>query len=182
MNLYDIQVRGETVHLEFRRINDSRRLQHYYTTKTPNLFNIRGVMRCSIEVPAEWGGKWWMEHYPTERYRGGGLAFCHKNDRWKSIQGRHESLAGALETLPPDLRKEIVAAFTAEEAKRAKVKGPDTQPKTAKRKLRPQGKSLVRLLHEVKGYLNDFARGEIAVGRQVRLFHEVKGYLNNTDR
>ena len=42
MNRYDIQVRGETVHIEFRRVNDSRRIAG--TNKKPNLFGIRSAM------------------------------------------------------------------------------------------------------------------------------------------
>ena len=46
MNKYDLIVRGEKIHIEFERINDSRRIGsfRYDTNKRPNLFKIKAAM------------------------------------------------------------------------------------------------------------------------------------------
>ncbi len=133
MNRYELQVRGETVHLTFKRTNDSRRL-HGYTDKKPNLFGILAAMCCTAETPLSLSPGWWT----SSPYCNGrscslrGVAFCTRRDAWSSQQGRHRALAEALETVAPDVREEIVAAFTAEEARRAAPpKGPDRLPRTA---------------------------------------------------
>ena len=144
MNRYSLEVRGQAVHLTFTRINDSRRLEHYYGCKKPNLFGIRAAMLCHTEIPGVLSPKWQEYDY---RRRGNpvslrGASFCSRKDQWKSQTGRHRALTEALKEdlwIDNSLREEIVAAFTAEEARRTKVKGPARQPKTYKPKPRRPG-------------------------------------------
>ena len=51
MNKYSLEVRGETVHLTFTRVNDSRRLGSSNSHKNPNLFGISAAMLCEADVP-----------------------------------------------------------------------------------------------------------------------------------
>jgi hypothetical protein len=144
MNRYQLTVRGETVHLTFKRINDSRRLTPGLR-KNPNLFGVRAAMLCSMELPCALSPEWWRtsEHNPA----GGphwvqGVAYCSRKDRWSSLQGRHRALADALDYYghSEELNAEIKAAFTEEERKRMpKPKGPERTPRTAKPKPRRPG-------------------------------------------
>ena len=144
MNKYSLEVRGQTVHLTFTRINDSRRLEHYYGCKKPNLFGVRAVMLCQVNVPAALSPKW-QEMSMGREVRPlplAGAGFCSRKDQWKSQTGRHRALTEALKEdlwIEASLREEIVSAFTAEEARRMKVKGPARQPKTYKPKPRRPG-------------------------------------------
>ena len=145
MNRYSLEVRGETVHLTFTRINDSRRLESCGSDKRPNLFGVRAAMLCKAQIPVAFSPRW----QETSSGRDGhplplnGVAFCSRKDQWKSQTGRHralsEALKGDLWRIDNALRAEIVTAFTAEEARRTKLKGPASQPKTAKPKPRRPG-------------------------------------------
>ena len=137
MNRYDLLVRGETIHIEFRRINDSRRLPAYGNAKNPNLFRIKGAVLCCVKVPKalcpEWAAKCSSPSFPFN-----GFAYCWHKDDWSARKGRHHSLAGALDYPGHDdiMNAEIVSAFTLAEQARTKVKGPARTPKTAKPKAR----------------------------------------------
>ncbi len=144
MNKYSLEVRGQAVHLTFTRINDSRRLKDYYLHKNPNLFGVRAAMLCYANIPATLSPKW----QETESGKGErslplhGVGFCSRKDQWKSQTGRHRALAEALKDdfwIEASLREEIVAAFTAEEQRRTKVKGPARQQKTSGPKPRRPG-------------------------------------------
>ena len=142
MNRYDLIIRGETVHIEFERINDSRRLGggKFGTNKKPNLFKIKAAMGCTINLPValcpDWVSESYRLDYPTFPFNG--VSFCSVMDDWSPVKGRHKALAEALQYSGHDdeLNREITDAFTAEEAKRTKVKGPARIPKTAKPKPR----------------------------------------------
>jgi hypothetical protein len=160
MNRYSLEVRGQTVRLTFTRINDSRRLEHYYGHKNPNLFGVRAAMLCHAEIPAVFAPKW----QATESGKAGrslplgGVGFCSRKDQWKSQTGRHRALNEALKDdlwIEASLRDEIVAAFTAEEARRTKVKGPSRQQKTSGPKPRRPG--LRKMLAQLQETLERFA-------------------------
>ena len=144
MNKYSLEVRGETVHLTFTRINDSRRLEGHCGNKRPNLFGISAAMLCSADIPLAFSPRW----AETASGKAGsslplsGVGFCSGKDQWKSQTGRHRALAEALKDdfwIEASLREEIVAAFTAEEKRRTKVKGPARQQKTSGPKPRRPG-------------------------------------------
>ena len=136
MSLYHLNIRGEDVVLRFTRINDSRRIDSYYTDKTPNLFGIIGAVHCAITLPASLAPAWWAERHHTE-YTKHGTGFCHWSDRWESQKGRHKALTEALGSVPH--AAEIWNAFLSEEARRAKVVGPASKPRTRKPKARQPG-------------------------------------------
>jgi hypothetical protein len=161
MNRYQLTVRGETVHLTFKRINDSRRLHSYQTSKKPNLFGIRAAMVCRIEVPPSLAPQWWrvgdvLRDHP---YSAQGTGFCYRADQWNSTRGRHEAIKEALGPWCDDgqLRGEIMTAFLAEEQRRAAPpKGPATQPKTAAPK--PRRPSQRQLLARAVALLEQIAQ------------------------
>ncbi len=141
MNTYDLSVRGETVHVEFKKVNDSRRLRNVSgTNKNPNLFGIRAAMACYVQVPVALSPKW----AETSSGANGhplplnGVGFCTYQDKWSSKRGRHEAIKDALSGdywITGDLRGEIMQAFLAAEAERMpKVKAPKFTPKTRKPK------------------------------------------------
>jgi hypothetical protein len=136
---YNLIVRGESVRVQFKRINDSRRLDTCETRKNPNLFGVRSALKCSIDVPKALVAEFWKEWcdkygYGKVTYRG--EAFCTWRDKWNSQHGRHSALAEALRwdhNMDESLAEEIKAAFIAEEARRApKPKGPSQQPRKPK--------------------------------------------------
>lgn len=132
---YQLTVRGETVHVTFKRINDSRRLRGLMTPKDPNLFGIRAAMVCWITAPPSIAAEPFLGQLAGICR---GVAYCHYSDRWKSQRGRHISLSDALSMWGNDkaLRQEIWEAFLAEEKRRMKAKGPARIPRTAQPKLR----------------------------------------------
>ena len=153
MNRYDLAIRGEQVHLEFTRINDSRRLHPHFTQKRPNLFGVQCAMQCRGLLPPSMASPWWKENYPEKEYPFQGAAFCSRKDEWSALKGRHTALHDALRDrfdYLPGLADEIVAAFTAEEARRTKVKGLARKPKTAKPKARqrPSMRQILMRLQE----------------------------------
>jgi len=144
MNKYSLEVRGETVHLTFTRVNDSRRLGSSNSHKNPNLFGISAAMLCEADVPLAFSPRW-AETVSGKAGRSlplSGVGFCSRQDQWKSQTGRHRALTEALKDdfwIEASLREEIVAAFTAEEKRRTKVKGPARQQKTSGPKPRRPG-------------------------------------------
>jgi hypothetical protein len=146
MNKYELLVRGEIVRIEFERINDSRRLDHYKfgtTQKKPNLFGVRAVMHCQVTLPIALCPDWVKKgSYQYTEFPFKGMAFCSRKDLWSSLKGRHTALSDALtySSAEPALNAEIVDAFTLAESARAKVKGPARMPKTAKPKPRRPSK------------------------------------------
>ena len=207
MNRYSLEVRGQAVHLTFTRVNDSRRLDKYDGHKKPNLFGVRAAMLCQAKIPAVFAPKW----QATESGKVGlslplsGVGFCSRKDQWKSQTGRHRALNEALKDdlwIEASLRDEIVAAFTAEEQRRTKVKGPARQQKTSGPKPRRPGlrkvlaqleKTLDRLAAAqgwgpsiVHGSLADIlsepyrrAVQELEAWRQGRMVHHIDGDPNN---
>lgn len=156
---YRLQVRGETVTITFKRINDSRRLPEFYSVnsrKKPNLFHIRAAMLCSVDLPLTLAPDWYKNSPCAFNPRFSGLAYCHRRDDWRSKTGRHESLRSALHYLDHDkaLNGEIMAAFLAEEKRREKVKGPARTPRTAKPKPRRTERSLRAILAELRAALD----------------------------
>lgn len=125
---YQLAVRGEAVHVTFKRINDSRRLRYYHTDKDPNLFGVRAAMVCTIKSKGLLNGL----------VEAKGAAFCYHLDRWNAERGRHEAIKDAFANwhFDKELRREIWQAFLAEEKRRMKAKGPARIPRTAQPKLR----------------------------------------------
>lgn len=127
MSKYELQVRGETVTIEFTRINDSRRIGSDgrfadSTNKNPNLFEVTAAMSCILTLPSIFCH--WMPAIP-ETFAFKGMSFCHKGDMWRSQEGRRFALREALgDVKDGPLVGEIVLAFTAEEMRRKKVVGP----------------------------------------------------------
>lgn len=128
MSKYALQVRGETVLIEFTRINDSRRLKSFMTMKNPNLFGVCEVMICHMDLPSAFAPARWRDRYINSTYPVSGAAFCHWGDKWDSRKGRSIALREAIRKLSDSGAEapipEIVAAYYAEQQRRQKVKGP----------------------------------------------------------
>jgi hypothetical protein len=139
MNKYDLTVRGEKIHIEFERINDSRRMadHRFSTKKTPNLFKIKAAMACRVDMPFALTPDW-CKNYQRGTWPFTGMGLCFHKDAWSAKKGRHRSLAEALDYpgCDKELNAEITVAFSVEETRRTKVKGPARIPKTAKPKPR----------------------------------------------
>ena len=150
---YELSVREQDVTITFSKINDSRKLTSY-SEKKPNLFNIRGVTLCALEVPPEMSPSWWKstgkDCYLT------GYAFCTWMDKWNSQTGRHYALRHAMRDLKDkEVRLEIWAAFEAEEKLRTKERGPARTPKTAKPKVRKPRPPAPGGIHETLNRIAD---------------------------
>ena len=144
-------------------------------------------MLCRLDFPVSFSHAW----QETQSGKGGrslplsGVGFCSRKDQWKSQTGRHRALTEALKDdlwIESSLREEIVAAFTAEEARRTKVKGPARQPKTYKPKSRRPGlREALSDLQQAVEELADNIRtaGKDSGWRQGGSVHHLDGDPNN---
>ena len=134
MSVYELAVRGETVRIEFTRINDSRHLPSYGTLKKPNLFRVTAAMSCRVGMPSGLRPQWATYADGDGYYPFHGMSFLSEVDRWDSHRGRLVALKEALTYPDHDgvLNGEIILAFIAEEKARIKPKGPARMPKARK--------------------------------------------------
>ncbi len=197
MSFYDVQVRGETVHIEFKRINDSQQRLRFGTGKQPNLFKIRRAMGCLVEMPMALCPGWAKED-GVMAVPFSGMSFCHISDAWSARAGRHHALKDALtyDGCDVQLNEEITAAFTLLEASRMKVKGPASKPKTAKPKPpRPSLRKVLAQLQETLERINhplmsaqadriddNIFRADDGITGKILAQHRKQNYLGNVSQ
>jgi hypothetical protein len=183
MNKYDLIVRGYNIHIEFARINDSRRINdcsRHNTNKRPNLFGIKAAMGCKVSMPLALCPDWCKAGVTPGfgPFPFTGVGFCFHKDKWSPMKGRHRSLADALSYpgCDKELNADITIAFSEEETRRTKVKGPARIPKTAKPKPRRRSTmeriadALEILAHPPMVYSNAMGTPEVlaAFGNNIR--------------